>query len=77
MDSILLNIQAPGLAVVSYLLTSLSFILAATWCCSWLYSFPAKPHTGHEPPLVPYYLPYVGHLLHFLSDPGALVQRCR
>lgn len=78
MESILSINQSPDLfTTTAFVLGTFSFILAATWFYSWLHSFPARPNTGREPPLVPYYLPYLGHLFQFISNPGGLVQRCR
>lgn len=54
-----------------------SISLVFTWVNSFVYSFPAKPNTGSEPPLVPYCIPYLGHLVQFLRDPGDFLQKCR
>jgi hypothetical protein len=78
MDTILLSIKSLDPLAVSLLTVGIIlFICVATWCYSWLYSFPGKPYAGYEPPLVPYYFPYLGHVFQFLSDPGSLVQRYR
>ena len=61
----------------AYALVGPVVILAATYAYTWLQSFPATPHTGREPPLVPYWLPYLGHIFAFLRDPGKLLQTSR
>ena len=61
----------------AYALAGFGLVLSVTYVSSWLQSFPAKPHTGHEPPVVPYYLPYLGHIFTFLQNPGKLLQRLR
>jgi oxysterol 7-alpha-hydroxylase len=78
MESFVPEIDSPNLFLVgSFFLGAVFLISISTWCYSWLQSFPAKPYTGHEPPLVPYYLPYLGHLFQFIKNPGDLVQQCR
>ena len=60
-----------------YTTVSFGFYLLATYITTWLESSPAKPDTGREPPMAPYYLPYIGHMLEFLSNPGKTVQKYR
>lgn len=67
------TISIIGTCVVGIVLGSLGW----TWLSSSLQSFPAKPNTGHEPPMVPYVIPYLGHIFGFLQNPGDLLQRLR
>lgn len=50
------------------------FLLAGIPLCTWLLSssnsWPRKPGRGKEPPVAPYAVPYLQHMLSFLWSPG-------
>ncbi len=52
-------------------------IISTTWSLSLLRSRPAQPGTNNEPPVALYYVPYLQHLIEFLSDPNKLLQSLR
>ena len=41
-----------------------------TWMASSLQSAATKPHCGKEPPVAPYWIPYLQHMPSFLSNPN-------
>ncbi|KAF2207330.1 hypothetical protein CERZMDRAFT_51311 [Cercospora zeae-maydis SCOH1-5] len=46
------------------------FIVTYTYSC--LQSRPRSPYSKHEPPILPYWIPYLQHLPNFLWNPAAL-----
>ncbi|CAK4034002.1 Cytochrome P450 family [Lecanosticta acicola] len=46
--------------------------ITITYLSSWLQSGSRKADSKNEPPLLPYWLPYLQHLPYFLWNPGAL-----
>lgn len=60
----------PESNLILFFLTFLPAIFLSTWVLSILKSRPALPGTGHEPPVAPYCIPYLQHLVAFLWDPN-------
>lgn len=68
-------IQVLSVSITQLLTLALGLPLIAiviTYLQSWLQSRPAEPNIGSEPPILPYWLPYLQHLPYFLWNPGAL-----
>ncbi|KAJ2983632.1 hypothetical protein NQ176_g545 [Zarea fungicola] len=55
---------------------SLVVWLTALWIAWYFWSFVLRPQVyKHEPPIYPYWIPFVGHLRSFVKDAGTLVKK--
>lgn len=69
--------QSTALTVVLMAICLVSMVFLVTWLGTLIRSWPSKPGLGREPPVAPYSIPYLQHMISFLLDPYGLLQSLR
>lgn len=79
LDDIFENVrpQSTAFTVVLMAICLVPMVLLVTWLGTLIRSWPSEPGSGKEPPVAPYSIPYLQHMISFLLDPYGLLQSLR
>ncbi|KFY28402.1 hypothetical protein V491_00486 [Pseudogymnoascus sp. VKM F-3775] len=79
LDDIFENVrpQSTAFTVVLMAICLVPMVLLVTWHATLIRSWPSEPGSGKEPPVAPYSIPYLQHMISFLLDPYGLLQSLR